>query len=142
MASTNVQFTVAAHIMATLGYHYGKEVTSATLADSVNADPSFVRRVLSKLSKAKLVVTTKGRTGACSLARPPAEITLLDIYRASEAPPTFSIHSYPEQPKCPMSMTIKRTMASVLEGVQAGVEQHLAGQTLSELIAAGVATSA
>jgi len=31
------------------------------------------------------------------LARPPRQITLLDIYRASTAPPAFAIHSYPVQ---------------------------------------------
>src|SRR5260370_41071495 len=54
MSATSVQFTVASHLMAALGYHNGKEIASATLAASVNADPTFVRKSLSKLSKAGL----------------------------------------------------------------------------------------
>ena len=50
MPATSVQFTVAAHIMAALGFFRGKELSSATLAESVNADPTFVRKSLSKLS--------------------------------------------------------------------------------------------
>jgi len=57
----SVQFTVAAHIMAALGYDHGEEVSSAILASSVNADPTFVRKSLSKLSKAGLVVTKEGQ---------------------------------------------------------------------------------
>src|SRR6202140_2029513 len=56
MSVKSVQFTVAAHIMAALGYFHGEEISSATLADSVNADPTFVRKSLSKLSKAGLRV--------------------------------------------------------------------------------------
>ena len=69
MSVKSVQFTVAAHIMAALGYFHGEEISSATLADSVNADPTFVRKSLSKLSKAGLVVTKRGKSGASVLAR-------------------------------------------------------------------------
>jgi DNA-binding IscR family transcriptional regulator len=92
MSVKSVQFTVAAHVMAALGYFHGEEISSAVLADSVNADPTFVRKSLSKLSKAGLVVTKRGKSGASVLARPPRQITLLDIYRASTAPPAFAIH--------------------------------------------------
>ena len=70
--------------MAALGYHHDKEIASATLAESVNADPTVVRKSPSKLSKAGLIVTTRGRNGASALMRSPKQITLLDIYRASE----------------------------------------------------------
>jgi DNA-binding IscR family transcriptional regulator len=92
MSATSVQFTVAAHIMAALGDRHGEEISSATLAESVNADPTFVRKSLSKLSKAGLVVTKRGKSGASLLSRSPRRITLLDIYRASAAPPAFAIH--------------------------------------------------
>ena len=64
MSATSVQFTVAAHIMAALGFRRGEETPSAMLAESVNADPTFVRKSLSKLSKAGLIVTTRGKNGA------------------------------------------------------------------------------
>ena len=52
MSATSVQFTVAAHIMAALGFRDGEELPSAMLAQSVNADTTFVRKSLSKLSRA------------------------------------------------------------------------------------------
>src|SRR6201981_2603241 len=100
MSVKSVQFAVAAHIMAALGYYHGEEISSATLAKSVNADPTFVRKSLSKLSKAGLVATKRGKSGASVLARSPRQITLLDIYRASAAPPAFAIHSYPVNKSC------------------------------------------
>jgi|SRR5262245_25608638 len=134
MSVKSVQFTVAAHIMAVLAYHPGEEFSSADLADSVNADPSFVRKSISKLSKAGLVVTKRGKSGASVLARPPRQITLLDIYRASAAPAAFSVHSYPADRRCPVSCHLKECMSEVLSQVQYSFERSLAKVTLANLV--------
>ena len=134
MPATSVQFTVAAHIMAALGFRNGEELPSATLADSVNADPTFVRKSLSKLSKAGLIRTTRGRNGASTLTRSPKQITLLEIYRASAAPPTFAIHSYPVEKRCPVSCNIKGCMSSVLRKAQNSFENSLDGITLADVV--------
>jgi Rrf2 family protein len=135
MSVTSVQFTVAAHIMAALGYRYGEEISSATLAESVNADPTFVRKSLSKLSKAGLIVTKRGKGGASALARSPRQITLLDIYRASAAPPAFAIHSYPVEKRCPVSCHLKECMSRLLSQAQNSFERSLAKTTLAHLVA-------
>jgi Rrf2 family protein len=134
MSATSVQFTVAAHIMAALGFRNGEEISSATLAESVNADPTFVRKSLSKLSKSGLIVTTRGKNGASKLTRSPKQITLLDVYRASEAPPTFAIHSYPVEARCPISCNIKGCMSSVLRRAQDSFENALDGITLADVV--------
>ena len=134
MPATNVQFTVAAHIMAVLGRFRGKEISSAALAESVKADPTFVRKSLSKLSNAGLVTTTRGKNGASTLTRSPEQITLLDIYRASAAPPTFAIHNYPVEKRCPTSRNIKGCMTLVLEKAQKSFEASLDRITLAEVV--------
>jgi Rrf2 family protein len=134
MSVKSVQFTVAAHIMAALGYYHGEEISSAILSDSVNADPTFVRKSLSKLSKAGLVMTRRGKSGASVLARPPRQITLLDIYRASAAPPAFAIHSYPVDKRCPVSRNLKECMSRVLSETQNSFEKSLAKITLADLV--------
>lgn len=134
MSPTNVQFSVAAHVMAALGGHDGEPMHSADVAASVNADPSFVRRVLSKLAKAGLVTTTRGKHGACALARPPSRITLLDIYRASEPPRPCAVHAYPVAEGCQVSRNIKGCMDNVLREAQAGFEQRLSRQTLADVL--------
>jgi Rrf2 family protein len=134
MPATSVQFTVAAHIMAALGFFRGKEISSATVAESVNADPTFVRKSLSKLSKAGLIVTTRGKNGASTLTRSPEQITLLDIYRASAAPPTFAIHNYPVEKRCPISRNIKGSMSSVLTKAQNSFENALNRITLADVV--------
>lgn len=121
--------------MAALGAHYGEPVRSSELAASVNAEPTFIRRVISKLSKAGLVTTVRGKNGACMLARPPESITLLDIYKASEAPATFAVHAYPVTDSCRVSRNIKGCMKDVLEQAQADFEQSLAKRSLADLVA-------
>src|ERR1700733_7311722 len=126
MSAKSVQFAVATHIMAALGVCPGGEAGSALLAGSVKANPTFVRKSLSKLSKAGLVVTKRGKSGASVLARPPRQITLLDIYRASAERPAFAIHCYPVEKRCPVSCHLKECMAVLLSQAQNGFERSLA----------------
>jgi Rrf2 family protein len=133
MAAVNTQFSIAIHILVAIGSGE-KDLTSTTLASSVNAYPSFVRRILSKLAKAGLVQTTKGKTGCCSLAKKSKEITLLDIYQAVEAPKAFAIHTYPSQKNCDVSCGIKVCMEKVLDKTQQAMEDSLKKTTLAAVI--------
>ena len=135
MAAVNTQFSIAVHILGGLGMRPDEPMTSAQLANSVYANASFVRRVLAKLSKAGLVVTTTGKSGACTLARIPREISLLEIYNAVEAPKAFAIHQYPERRQCTLSCNIKTAMGRVLHKTQSALEESLAQTYLSDVIA-------
>jgi Rrf2 family protein len=133
--ATNHQFSIAVHLMAGVAVNVGKGVTSDSLARSVNASPSFVRRTLSKLSKARLVSTTTGKSGKCDLAKDAGRISLLDIYKAVEAPKVFAVHTYAEKADCAVSCAIKPAMEKVLMKSQKTMEESLAKMKLSEIIA-------
>jgi DNA-binding IscR family transcriptional regulator len=94
-----------------------------------------VRRAIAKLTRAGLVKTTRGKSGASVLARAPASITLLDIYRAAEAPPASVAHAYPVQPACPVSSAIQPCMADLLAHAQSAFEAALAQRTVADLVA-------
>ncbi len=130
----NTQFSIAVHIMAGLAYRGEEDTTSNTLAISVNTSPSFVRRVLARLSKAGLVKTITGKAGACWLAKDPRKISLLDIYAAVNAPKAFSIHSYTEQRSCPVSCSIKTALEKALDKTQRAMEKSLSEITLAEIL--------
>src|SRR5882672_3921967 len=98
--ANNTQFSIAVHLMAGLACGCDQDLTSTDLAMSVNTSPSFVRRILAKLSKAGLVETATGKAGACWLAKDTKEISLLDIYKTVDAPKAFAIHDYSEQKEC------------------------------------------
>ena len=130
----NTQFPIAVHLMAALGYRRGKDTTSAMLADSVNTSPSFVRRTLAKLSKAGLVETATGKAGACWLAKDAKHISLLDVYRAVDAPKAFAIHSYPELQVCTVSCHIKGALEKALAKTQKALEAGLAEISVAQII--------
>jgi Rrf2 family protein len=132
--ATNIQFSLAVHIMAVLAYKCGGEMTSGLLAKSVNTSPSFVRRVLAKLSRAGLIETATGKAGACWLAKNAREISLLDIYLAVDAPKAFSIHAYSEQKCCRVSCNIKAALDKALEKTQGAMETTLARINLESIV--------
>ena len=130
----NIQFSIAVHLMAGLAHGCGKDITSGNLAMSVNTSPSFVRRVLAKLSKAGLVETATGKAGACWLAKDAKDISLLDIYLAADAPRAFSIHRYPAQKGCSVSCNIKMALEKALTKTQQAMEASLDKSSLADIV--------
>ena len=132
--AANTQFSIAVHILAVLGHGGGYDMTSTRLAASVNTSPSFVRRVLAKLSKAGLIDTAQGKNGACWLARRPRDISLLEVHQAVEAPKAFTIHGYAELKPCPVSCNIKSALERVLTKTQRSMEASLNKMTVADVI--------
>ena len=133
MASVNIQFSIAVHVLAAIA-NYERSFTSEVLAGSVNANPVFVKRILVKLSKAKLVKTTVGKSGGYDLARSPKSISLFDIYSAVSPPRAFAIHAYPESKGCMVSCNIKDVMGEILVGSQKALENDLKRTTLADVV--------
>ncbi len=133
MASINTQFSIAVHVLAAIA-HYERSFTSEVLAGSVNANPIFVKRVLVKLSKAKLVKATVGKAGGYALTKNPKDISLLDISHAINPPSAFAIHAYAKSEGCVVSCNIKEVMNEVLVGTQKAVENDLKQTTLADVV--------
>jgi len=133
--AVNTQFSIAVHLLAGLGRNEDGLVVSSQLAHSVNTSASFIRRVVAKLSKAGLVITSTGKGGACRLARKASDISMLEIYRAVDAPKAFALHSYEPEPQCAVSCNIKMALSSVQEKAQSAFEHSLTGITLADVIA-------
>lgn len=133
--ATNTQFSIAVHLMLALGYECGRQATSSELAASINTSPSFVRRILAKLSKANLVSTTTGKSGSCALGKRAEDISLLEIYKAVDSPQTFAIHDYPVQENCRVSCNIETTMKKILDEAQNSFEGSLEKTSLAQVIA-------
>ena len=133
MSSVNTQFSIAVHVLAAIA-HYERSFTSEVLAGSVNANPIFVKRVLAKLSKAKLVKATVGKAGGYALTKNPKDISLLDISHAINPPSAFAIHAYAKSEGCVVSCNIKEVMNDVLVGTQKAVENDLKQTTLADVV--------
>ena len=128
------RFAFAVHILAVLAYKGGLGVNSDLLGKSVNTNAVVVRRILSELRRAGLVVTQKGAGGGAKLSRPPEEISLAEIYRAVEHGPSFSMHPHPPNPRCPVGRKIEAVLTEVFATAKAALAHALDQRTLAEVL--------
>ena len=129
----------AAHLLTNIIYFGDKEnLTSDFLAASINTNPVIVRKIFQQLKEAGLITVRKG-TGGASLAKDPADISLLDIYVAVEDPeePLFHIHN--PNTKCPVGRNITGVLSSAFAKAQSTMEADLSHVSLKD-IAADVCT--
>ena len=129
------RFTLAVHILVCIDtFQNEHKVTSEFLAASTNVNPVVVRKILGQLKAAGIVNVTRGSGGA-SIAKPLAEITFLDIYRAVECVDhgeLFHFHENPN-PECPVGKNIHYILDGKLEQVQKAMEAELQKITLLDI---------
>jgi Rrf2 family iron-sulfur cluster assembly transcriptional regulator len=77
----------AVRIMLELGLHDSEQPLSAVeLTEYAEVSKAFLHKIVGDLVKAGLLVTYKGPAGGIVLARPPAEISMLDVLAAVDGP--------------------------------------------------------
>ncbi|MEM9295524.1 MAG: Rrf2 family transcriptional regulator [Planctomycetota bacterium] len=75
-------FAIALHILGFLTSKGGGPLTSDQMARTYGTNAVVIRRVQSKLNKARLIETRRGLGGGCFLARKPEDINLREAYEA------------------------------------------------------------
>ncbi|UBV43804.1 Rrf2 family transcriptional regulator [Deinococcus taeanensis] len=128
----NSQFAVAVHVLSLVS-QFPQHSSSADLAASVGTNPVVIRNICGQLRRAGLLQTQQGVSGA-HLTRLPADITLLDVYRAvNGAASVFRIHEHPH-PNCPVGAHIQATLDVRFVQAQAALEAELAQTTLADVM--------
>jgi Rrf2 family protein len=133
MASSS-RFAVAIHVLTLMARSGDEALKSEQVASSVNTNPVVIRRILRELARARLVTSQTGAAGGSRLARAPAQITLLDVYRAVEAGDIFSLHRQPPNRQCFVGMHIETVLGGVLEEVSNAVESVLVQITIENVL--------
>lgn len=131
------QFSIAVHICAALAYQrqLGNEpVSSETLAEGINTNPAYLRRVISRLVKHGLLQSQPGKQGGVMLARAPDKLTLADIYDSMDDAELISVHQQPENKHCPVSCKIKGLITSVGQSVEEATKKVLGQTTIAKLL--------
>jgi Rrf2 family protein len=64
----------------------GRRASTSQIAQDQNIPPSFLAKIVSQLSVAGLLQTSRGARGGVSLARAPHDITLLEVIEAIDGP--------------------------------------------------------
>jgi Rrf2 family protein len=63
-----------------------KRSATSQIAEDMRIPPSFLAKIISQLSIAGLIHTSRGARGGVSLARPPEDITLLEVVESIDGP--------------------------------------------------------
>lgn len=63
-----------------------RRAATKQIADTQEIPPSFLAKIISQLSIAGLIHTSRGAHGGVMLSRPPSEISLLDVVEAIDGP--------------------------------------------------------
>ncbi len=103
--SANSRLTIAAHVLTwmAMDQESGRVATSDRIAESVQTQPRRDPPLPgASLRAAGLVEARRGAGAGWRLTREPAEVTLLDVYRAIEDGPLFAMHATPPNLGCPV----------------------------------------
>lgn len=134
MALTNTRFRTAIHALAVMAYLPERQATSDQIAASVATEASVVRRLLSRLRKARLVRTAEGRDGGYALARKPDLITLQEIFDAVAPQTLFPLPERLPNPGCPVGSSIHSVLDRPLAEAQSAMGRQLSKTTLADVV--------
>ncbi len=131
----DVRFPTALQMMLSLAHAQAESVerlSSAQLAEGVDSNPTFVRRLLVPLIQAGLVRSTMGRDGGVSLSRDAAKITLADIYNATMGDKRLWTGRSDIPHGCLVSCNIERFFENLADEVDESVLRLLRQRTLAD----------
>lgn len=121
--------SLALHAMTLLAAHPHTGISTRRIASELHVSEAHLSKVLQRLARVGLAVSTRGPNGGFSLGRNADKITLLDVYETIEGPlvPNTCLLGAPicEGKRC--------ILGDLLETVHKRVSEYLASTRLSEL---------
>lgn len=110
-------------------------MNSDQIAVSVGTNPSYIRKLTTRLSKAGIIEGHRGISGF-RLRQKPEQISLLDIYKAvmeTDSLHLFDLHQNPND-ACIVGHNIRPVLGSMFRGMERDVESRLQSMTLEDCI--------
>ena len=99
----------AVHILAFIRLNPVDSLSSSRIAESIRTNPGCVRQLMSALRKAGLLSSVRGHPRP-ALAKLPAEITLLDVYKAVEGDKALLHLDTHTNPECGVGIYIQLSL--------------------------------
>ena len=109
-------------------------VSAKRIAEEFTIPPELMAKILQRLAKQRLIVSTNGPKGGYALARRPTEITVGQVIRALEGP--INIVSCLEDSDCPQME--RCNLRRPVQKIQAAISQVLDTMSLAELVSSDV----
>ena len=121
--------SLAFHAMAYLARTPDERHTVGHIAGLLHCSEAHLSKVMQRLHRAGLVVSTRGPRGGYRLERPAKAITLLDVYEVVDGPLDGAECLF-ETPVCQAGRCV---LGDLLERVNRQINDYLSQTTLSDL---------
>lgn len=131
--AANSQFSMAVHVLSMLARSRDENLKSDFIACSVNTNAVVIRRLLSQLGQANLVVSQTGANGGTRLARGANEISLAEVYKAVNCGEVFALHAKAPSKDCPVGKNIEAVLCCLQKEIDRGIEEKLSRYTLQNV---------
>ena len=133
----DVRFPTALQLMLSLALAQAEGIerlSSTQLAEGVDSNPTFVRRLLAPLIQAGLIRSTMGRDGGVSLSVDAAAITLGEIYKAIMGDRKLWTGRGDIPHRCLVSSNVERFFGSLADEVDESILGLLNARTLGDAL--------
>lgn len=116
------------HTMAVIARH-GKPMSTTQIATELRASEAHLSKVLRQLVRVGLLSSRRGPGGGYALAKPPAGITLLDVYETLEGPLRRDGCLFAE----PVCREVSCILGNLVERLRRKAHDHLGSTSLSDI---------
>jgi Rrf2 family protein len=124
----------AIHYLAAAGPE--ERVSTSQIAEAYQIPSSFLTKIIAQLSVAGIIRTSRGARGGVTLARPPEEISILEVLEAIDGPVT--VNECVEDPdSCPFTESC--TVHNFWQEVRDELTARLKNTTFDKLVKNGAA---
>jgi Rrf2 family protein len=120
--------SIALHAMVIIAEHKDNPITTHDIAEEMIVSEAHLSKVLQRLVKEDLILSSRGPHGGFRLAKDPEEICLMDVYIAIEGPLPVD-HCLFHSRSCTREYCI---MGGVMEKVNNIIRDYLRGTKLSK----------
>lgn len=128
----NTRFATAVHIMTLLEKSPQEWLTSEWIAGSININPVIVRKEMSVLREAGLIISRQGKEGGSRLARNPELISISEIYEAVKNTEVLGKKNQNPNPACSVGKDINVHLNTLFDETDKLVVSFLGNKSLKE----------
>ena len=133
MSASN-KLSTAVKALHFLAEAYPVPKSSSEIAKNIGYNPSKLRKILSYLSKDKMVISTRGKSGGFILAKKTDEINLQEIYCSVEFRPAFYLDVNRSKKKSNYTQQFNNYFLGLFREVQNDIENKMSDIVLKDII--------
>lgn len=126
----NTRFATAIHIMTLLAKSPQEWLTSEWIAGSINVNPVIIRKEISVLREAGLIISRQGKEGGSQLGKNAELITISEIYKAVKNTEVLGKKNQNPNPACSVGKEINTHLNTLFEETDHLVVKFLGDKSL------------